>query len=246
MGILLYIILSTLLISLISLIGIFFLSVKEDLLKRILIILVAFSAGTLIAGAFFHLLPESLEHLKADRAFLYVIIGFTSFFFLERAFYWHHCRSGICNEHAFTYLNLFGDALHNFIDGILIAGSFMSGISIGIVTTLAVAFHELPQEISDFAVLLYGGFSKSKALIYNLLFSLTAVAGGIIGYFLSSKINGFSVFLLSFTAGGFIYIAATDLIPEIHKEKSSPKGSYAFIVFVLGLFFIWIIKKTLH
>src|SRR3989339_998608 len=241
--ILIWIISSTLIISFLSLVGVFTLAIKEDLLQRMLLLLVGFSAGALAGGAFLHLLPESLEQLKPGETFIYALIGFTLFFLLERLFHWRHCHEGKCDVHAFTYLNLYGDGLHNFIDGLVIAGSFVISIPLGIATSLAVALHEIPQEIGDFAVLIYGGFSKYKALAYNLLSALTAVLGGIIGYYLSSAIAGFAPALLPLTAGGFIYIAASDLIPELHKETNLLKANLAFVLFILGIIFMWGIKQ---
>lgn len=246
MPILFRIILSTLIISLLSLVGIFTLVIKAKLVDRILLLLVGFSAGALVGGAFLHLLPESLESAEPAQTFLYVLVGFVFFFLMERIFYWRHCHEGICNVHTFTYLNLFGDGLHNFMDGLIIAGSFVSSIPLGIATTLAVAFHELPQEIGDFGVLVYGGFSKLKALSYNLLSALLAIVGGVSGYYLSSQVSGFAFLLLPFTAGGFIYIAASDLIPELHKEKVLWKSNLAFLTFLLGIFFMWLTKLLLH
>lgn len=243
--VLIWIVASTLLISLLSLVGVFTLSLKENLLKNILLSLVGFSAGALTGGAFLHLLPESLEQLKPGEAFLYALAGFTLFFLMERLLHWRHCHEGHCDIHAFSYLNLFGDGLHNFIDGLVIAASFIGGIPLGIATTIAVASHEIPQEIGDFAVLVYGGFSRTRALFYNFLSALTAVAGGVIGFYLSSSISGLAVILLPLTAGGFIYIAASDLIPELHKEKDATKANFAFLLFILGLLFMWWIK-TLH
>jgi len=236
--VLFYIITSTLVISLLSLLGIISLAIKETLLQRILLLFVGFSAGALAGGAFLHLLPEALEEMPASNTFIYTLLGFCLFFLLERILYWRHCHEGHCDIHAFTYLNLYGDALHNFIDGLVIAGSFMGGIPLGIATTIAVAFHEIPQEIGDFGVLIYGGFSKYKALLFNLLSALTAVIGGIVGFYLSSAIAGFAPILLPLTAGGFIYIAASDLIPELHKEKSPLKANLAFLLFVLGIIFM--------
>jgi len=240
---LLWIIGSTVFISLLSLAGVVALSLKEKALNQILLLLVGFSAGTLAGGAFLHLLPEALEALKPGETFVYALVGFTFFFLMERILYWRHCHEGHCDVHAFSYLNLFGDGLHNFIDGLVIAGSFLGGIPLGIATTIAVVSHEIPQEIGDFAVLIYGGFSKGRALAYNLLSGLTAVAGGVIGYFLASSISGFSAALLPLTAGGFIYIAASDLIPELHKEKNPNKANLAFILFILGLLFMWLMKQ---
>lgn len=238
-----WIIISTLIISLFSLVGVITLAVKESLVNKILLLLVGFSAGALAGGAFLHLLPESLERLSAGDTFLYTLIGFTLFFLLERILHWRHCHEGHCDVHAFTFLNLYGDGLHNFIDGLVIAGSFVVSIPLGIATSLAVAFHEIPQEIGDFGVLVYGGFSKYKALAFNLLSALMAVIGGIVGYYLSGMIAGFSAALLPLTAGGFIYIAASDLIPELHKENNLLKANLAFVLFILGLLFMWSIKQ---
>jgi zinc and cadmium transporter len=161
---------------------------------------------------------------------------------MERYFYWRHCHAGICDVHVFTYLNLIGDGIHNFTDGLVIAASFVADIKLGVVTTLAVLFHEVPQEMGDFGILVYGGFSKTKALFLNFVCALTAVLGAIIGYILSNITTGVSLFLISFTAGGFIYIAASDLIPELHKQKSSKRANVAFLAFVGGLIFMAVAK----
>jgi zinc and cadmium transporter len=241
---LIYIIISTLIISLISLVGVFALALKEKTLNQVLLLMVGFSAGALTGGAFLHLLPETLERLKPGETFIYTLAGFTFFFLMERLFYWRHCHEERCDVHNFTYLNLFGDGIHNFVDGLVIAGSFIGGFPLGIATSLAVASHEIPQELGDFAVLVYGGFSKGRALFFNLLSALTAVAGGVIGYFLSTSIAGLSAALLPLTAGGFIYIAASDLIPELHKEKDVKKANLAFVLFILGILFMWTMTRT--
>lgn len=237
---------STLVISLLSLAGVFALVLKEKILHQILLLLVAFSAGALAGGAFLHLLPESLEQLPPDATFLYALLGFSIFFLMERLFYWRHCHEGKCDIHAFTYLNLFGDGLHNFIDGLVIAASFIVSFPLGIATSIAVASHEIPQEIGDFGVLIYGGFSKNKALLFNLLSALTAVLGGVVGYYLSTAIAGLAPVLLPVTAGGFIYIAASDLIPELHKEKDNRKANLAFVLFILGILFMWAMTQLHH
>lgn len=243
---LVWIIISTLSIGLLSLAGACTLVLKEEVLHQILLSLVGFSAGALAGGAFLHLLPESLEQLPPSSTFIYALIGFSIFFLMERIFYWRHCHEGKCDVHAFTYLNLFGDGLHNFIDGLVIAASFIISFPLGIATSIAVASHEIPQEIGDFGVLVYGGFSKAKALLFNLLTALTAVAGGLIGYYLSTAISGLAPVLLPVTAGGFIYIAASDLIPELHKEKNNLKANLAFILFILGILFMWAMTKLNH
>lgn len=233
-----WILISTFLVTLISLIGIFTLSLKQKLLEKILFCLIGFSAGALIGGAFLHILPEVLEKIKAEIAFSYLILGIVLFFLMEKYFYWRHCHDGVCDVHAFTYLNLIGDGLHNFIDGIVIATSFMVSLKLGIVTTLAVIFHEIPQELGDFAVLIYGGLTKQKALFYNYISAFAAMIGATTGYFISDVVMGFSNFILPLAAGGFIYIATSDLIPELHKETNPKRSIAAFIAFLSGIVFM--------
>lgn len=237
---------STLLVSFISLIGVFTLAIKEKLLDRILFCLIGFSAGTLIGSAFLHLLPEVLAKSKSIPVFSYLILGIVLFFILERYFYWRHCHNGVCDVHAFTYLNLIGDALHNFIDGMVIAVSFVVSLKLGIVTTLAVIFHEIPQELGDFGVLVYGGFTKRRALYCNFMVALTALLGAILGYFISDITSGFSNFILPLTAGGFIYIAASDLIPQIHKETNPKRSTLAFISFLCGIAFMGLARILIN
>lgn len=240
--VLIWILSATVLVSLISLIGIFTLGVKTKLFDKILVLLVGFAAGGLIGGAFLHLLPEAIERCGCERVFFYSLIGFTVFFMMERYLYWRHCHEGVCDVHTFTYLNLIGDGVHNFTDGLIIAASFMTDIRLGIATTLAVIFHEVPQEIGDFGILVYGGFSKSRALLFNFICALTAVLGAVIGYILFGISENFSLFLISFTAGGFIYIAASDLLPELHKQKDTKRANLAFGTFILGLVLMALVK----
>jgi len=136
-------------------------------------------------------------------------------------------------------MNLIGDTIHNFTDGLIIAASFITNFHLGIVTTLAIAFHEIPQEIGDFGVLLYSGFKKSKALILNFLAALTVVFGGIVGYFISAYLELFTIFLLPLAAGGFIYIASSDLIPEIRKEEDLKKSLLTLLIFLIGILIMW-------
>jgi len=233
---------STFLISLIALVGIFTLTMKQKLLNEILLILISLSAGTLMGGAFLHLLPESIEKTMNMDIFLYFILGFIFFFFLEKIFFWRHCHKEKCEIHSFTYLNLIGDFIHNFIDGLIIAASFITNINLGITTTLAIAFHEIPQEIGDFGVLVYGGFKKNKALVLNFFVALTAILGGVVGYFISFYVEQFMIFLLPIAAGGFIYIASTDLIPEIRKVESLKHSLLTFLVFLIGIFIMWVAR----
>ncbi|PJC82640.1 ZIP family metal transporter [Candidatus Roizmanbacteria bacterium CG_4_8_14_3_um_filter_35_14] len=246
MIILFYILISNFIISLISLIGIFTLMIKEKLLQKILLFLVSLSAGALMGGAFIHLLPEAQEKYRDGNMFLIVLLSFIFFFFVEKLLHWRHCHKGKCEIHTFGYINLFGDAVHNFIDGLVIAATFLTDIKLGIATSLVVFLHEIPQEIGDFGVLLYSGFGRKKAIISNFLVALTAVLGGLIGYFLSFSIDRFTTYLLPFTAGGFIYIAASDLMPEIRKETNLKKSLVSFAVFIVGILLMFLVKFIGH
>lgn len=243
---LIWIMLATVLVSLISLIGVFTLGVKSKTFERILVLLIGFAAGGLMGDAFLHLLPEALAQYSGELVLFNVLIGFTAFFLMERYLHWRHCHDGVCDVHAFSYLSLVGDAAHNFTDGLIIAASFLTSIKLGVVTTLAVIFHEIPQEIGDFGILVYGGFAKSKALLFNFFCALAAVLGALAGYFLATVVAKSSLFLVSFTAGGFIYIAASDLIPELHRHKDAKRADLAFITFILGVAFMVLAKFILE
>jgi len=198
-----------------------------------------------MGGAFLHLLPEAVEAaeetMKID-VFIFVLIGFILFFIIEKVLHWRHCHKGKCDVHTFTYMNLIGDAIHNFIDGLIMAASFMTSIPLGLTTTIAISSHEIPQEIGDFGVLIYGGFSKKKALLFNFLVALAAVIGGLVGYLVSSQAESFALYILPFAAGGFIYISATDLVPEIKKETDIKKSMATMMCFVIGILIMWLIK----
>ncbi len=240
------ILLATFIISLGALIGVLTLALKQEKLSRFLLFLVSLSAGAFIGGAFLHLLPEAGEKLQGDKMYLVVLGSFIFFFFVEKILHWRHCHQGMCQVHTFGYMNLFGDAVHNFIDGLIIAAAFLADIKLGMVTTLAVALHEIPQEISDFGVLLYAGFTKYKALTANFLIALAVMAGGVAGYFFSFRIGSLIPYLLPFAAGGFIYIAASDLMPEIRKEPNLKKSLVSFGVFIAGVALMWALKLIGH
>ena len=239
---LLTILIAVSLVSLISLVGIFIIGLSDEFLSKILLTLVAFAAGTLLGSAFLHLLPESLENGSPNDAFGFVILGIMSFYFLERFLFWRHCHKDECDVHSFTYMNLIGDGLHNFIDGLIIATSFMINLQLGIATTVAIIAHEIPQEIGDFGILVYGGFSKRKAISYNLLSAFAAIVGGGLGYFLLTHISEFSAILLPFAAGGFIYIATADLVPELHKETNFKKALVQFLLLICGIGIMWLFQ----
>lgn len=239
---LMYILAGTIIVSLIAFVGIITLSIKEKLLDKILLVLVALSAGALMGGAFLHLIPESVEMFGTFDIFIYILLGFIIFFFIEKVLHWRHCHMEKCPIHTFAYMNLFGDGVHNFIDGLIIAASFVADIHLGIITTLAVALHEIPQELGDFGVLVYGGFKKTRALLLNFATAIMAIIGGIIGFFLAGMIDSSIMFLLPFAAGGFIYIAASDLIPEIRKETGIKKSLLYFAIFIIGILIMYGVK----
>ena len=218
--------------SLVGLAGVFSLLVSETLLKKTLKTLVAFSAGVLLGGGFFHLLAESLATLSILRAFTVALIGFLAFFILEEYLHWHHCEE--CGIHPYSYLMIWGDAAHNLLDGLVIAGTFMVDIRLGIVTTLIIIAHEVPQELGVFAVLVSGGFNKYRAIFFCFLAQCTCIIGAVLAYWFFGVMQSLSIFIVPFAAGGFIYIAAADLIPGMHKTEGVGKV-YSFIWLCLGL-----------
>jgi len=230
---------SVVIVSLISLVGVLTFSLRDEALKKVLLYFVSFSAGALFGDAFIHLIPEAMEgggfgiHVS-----LLILFGVIASFIIERFLQWRHCHVPTSEEHphSFAYMNLFGDAVHNFIDGLIIGGSYLASIPLGVATTLAVVFHEIPQEIGDFGVLIYGGFNKSRALFLNFLTALTAILGAIAALSLGFLIQGSIQFLIPFAAGNFIYIAGSDLIPELRKEEPEPlKSALQLTALVLGV-----------
>lgn len=234
----LYTLSSVLIVSLVSLAGVFTLSLKREKLNKILIYLVSFAAGALLGDAFIHLIPEAYENID-NKIFISVFIlsGILCFFVLEKFVHWRHCHKIACDDHPhpITYTILAGDTIHNFIDGLIIAASYLISIPVGIATTLAVIFHEIPQEIGDFGSLVYGGYSRAKALLFNFLTAVTAVLGAIIVLTFNINDSAFTEFLIPFAAGGFIYIASSDLIPELHKNTEPKKSVWQLLTFITGI-----------
>ncbi|MEM5829837.1 MAG: ZIP family metal transporter [Candidatus Aenigmatarchaeota archaeon] len=206
-------------------------------MDKILLVLVSFSAGVLMGSSFFHLIIESSEFLTYQDISLFTLLGFMSFFLLENVILWHHCHRAKCKTHSFGYVNLVGDSIHNFIDGLIIATSFLSSLKLGLVTSLAVILHEIPQEIGDFGILIYAGFNKKKAIVLNFLSALIAVLGGLVGCFLPFECM--LKLLPPFVAGGFIYIAASDLIPEIRERRKAKKSLVEFGIFLFGILLMY-------
>lgn len=238
-NVLLYTLISVFIVSMISLIGVITFSLRLNKLRRILFFFVSFAAGALIGDVFLHLLPEvsGKSGFGLDVS-MYVLAGIFMFFILEKFIQWRHCHIPTSreHEHPFAFMNLIGDGIHNFIDGMIIAGSYMASVPVGIATTLAVIFHEIPQEIGDFGVLVHGGFTKKKALFFNFLSALTSFLGALLVLIIGARIGDLITFLVPFTAGGFLYIASSDLIPELQKECELDKSVEQLIGLVLGVF----------
>ena len=237
-----YIFASVVLVSLVSLIGIFTISLKDRSLRSVLLYLVSFSAGAMLGDAFIHLIPEAADGGFTLMISLSILLGITFSFAVEKVIHWRHCHSptGEGHPHAFAYMNLFGDFVHNFIDGLIIAASFLASIPVGIATTLAVLFHEIPQEIGDYGVLIHGGFTRKKAILYNFLTALSAILGAGVAVLAGSVVMSSTFLLLGFAAGGFIYIASTDLLPEIHRSSTCDTPSSRSVIqlglIVFGIF----------
>lgn len=233
-----YSLLSVLAVSLTSLVGILTLSVKMETLRKVLTYLISLSAGTLIGDAFIHLLPEIVEEVGFNMQIsLYAILGIIGSFAVEKIIHWRHCHHPTTKEHPhpFAWMNLFGDTVHNFIDGMVIGGAYLVSIPVGMATTIAVVLHEIPQEIGDFGVLIHGGFSKAKALFLNFIITMLAILGTVFAVIVGSNVESFNQFIIPFAAGSFIYIAAADLIPELHKEVKVSKSLLQLLWFIIGV-----------
>lgn len=230
-------------VSAISLIGVLFLPLRREKLHKIQLILVGLATGALLGGAFFHLLPESFESFENPvHASLLIIIGFMLFFILERFLHWHHDHS--LHEQPvkpFGTINLVADIFHNLLDGLLIGAAYAYSPSMGLATTLIVLMHELPQEIGDFGVLIHAGFSYKKALFFNFLSSCTAFLGAVLALTLGSRSEIIAQGVLPLAAGGFIYLAAADLIPELHSEKAVNRSLFQFLALIAGMSLLYLI-----
>lgn len=238
-----YAILATIIVSLISLISVISISLSTERLKRLSFLLVSLAAGTLIGDVFIHLLPEAAT--QGDGNFwIWVIVGLGIFFSLEKIIHWRHCHIPTTEEHPHPVgtMNLIGDGLHNFFDGALIAGSFIADFNLGVATTIAVIFHEIPQEIGDFGVLIHAGFSKAKALFWNFISALSALLGVVFVYAFGSQVENIGNFFIPITAGGFIYIAVADLIPEMRKETRWQQSLMQLVLLAIGVVIMYFLK----
>lgn len=235
----LYGFLSVIIVSAISLGGVFILSLKESFTRKYIFVFVSLAAGALLGDAFIHLIPEALDiSINPTLTGLLIIFGILGFLILEKFFHWHH-HGEDTNEphktHPVGKLVLFSDGVHNITDGMIIGSSFLVSVPVGIATTISVILHEIPQEIGDFAVLLHAGYSTKRALFLNLVSGLTALIGVIIAFVIGSMGDYFNLWIISIVAGGFIYIATADLIPEIHKTKEIKYSIIQVISFIVGV-----------
>lgn len=231
-------ILSVVFISLISLVGVFSLSLQTERLRKGLLYLVSFAAGALLGDAFLHLMPEAFSTaMGATGVAGLILLGIVIFFALEKLLFWRHCHLPTTEQHKHPVgaINLVSDGIHNLMDGVIIAGSFLVSMPLGIATTIAVILHEIPQEIGDFGILLHAGYTKKKALWFNFLSGCMAVVGTIITLIIGERVENLVQYLVPITIGGFIYIAAADLIPEIHREEHTGRSVLQFTFLLLGI-----------
>lgn len=239
---------SVVLISLVSFIGVFTISIHPEKLKKYLIYLVSFAAGGLFGGAFIHLLPRIVKEtgFGVDIS-LYIVLGIVVMFMIEKVIHWRHCHhpveGGKCDPEPVAIMNLVGDSVHNFIDGLIIGASYLVGVNVGIATTVAVVIHEIPQEIGDFGVLMHGGYSRFKALATNFLVAAVSIIGTAVALGLNTYIENLNNFLVPFAVGNFVYIAGADLIPELHHDETNlTKSTLQFVVFILGIGVMFLVK----
>jgi zinc and cadmium transporter len=220
--------------SLLALSGSLTLLLPERSFDRVVPPLVALAAGTLIGGALLHMLPEAVEAMGNDlEVYLWLVGGFLSFFVLEQFLHWHHCHRAVHEHEPLGYLVLIADGVHNFIGGLAVAGAFLVDVRVGLVTWIAAAAHEVPQELGDFGILIHAGWSKPRALLFNFASALTFLLGGWVAYALAGRFE--VTWLLPFAAGNFVYIAAADLIPELTGYPEAARKALLSGMFALGL-----------
>lgn len=229
---------SVVVVSLLSLVGVLTLSVQEKYIRKAILYLVSFAVGALFGDALIHLLPEAFENIGSSLTVsLLVLSGIVIFFVLEKFVCWRHCHiiESEKHYHPVVVMNLVGDFIHNFLDGIIIGASYVVSIPLGLATTIAVVLHEIPQEIGDFGVLIHGGLSVKKALLYNFFSALAALLGLFLVFALGSLASSFSIYLLPVAAGGFLYIAGSDLIPELKHETKIAASIGQLLAIILGI-----------
>jgi len=247
-----------------------FLLLPDKLRSQILPHGISFAIGALLAVAFCGLIPHAFEEVKPEQFQSLsgtILAGILGFFVLEKLLIWRHCHSGSCEAHGEDShqdtdhqdeqhhdhghktagtLIIIGDGIHNFVDGVLIAAAFLTDVKLGIVTSLAVAAHEIPQEVGDFAILLQSGYSKSKALFYNVLASFTTVIGGVLAYYSLEDLHDILPFFLALASSSFIYIAVADLIPSLHKKTDMKTSLHQIVLIMAGVLVISSLHGMAH
>lgn len=241
----LYSLVSVVIVSLLSLLGVITLAIKEKNLNSVLLLMVSFAVGALFGDAFIHLLPEAAKDGFSLEIALYILSGIIAFYILEKVIRWRHCHQIDCevHPHHLAPINLIGDGMHNFLDGMLIGGAYLASIPLGIATTVAIVLHEIPKEIGSFGILLHAGLSRWRAIGFNFLSALVAILGTILAILIGQKAQQFAIYLIPFTIGGFIYIAGSDLIPETHKETSIPRSLLQLLAVVAGIGVMLVLLK---
>lgn len=219
---------------------------KKQFALKISHFLSSFAAGALLGTAFFDLLPEASEAGNTTDVFLWTLIGLLVFFLLERFIHHHDQGNHHQDKKAIVPLIVVGDTLHNFIDGVAMAAAFLINIPLGIITSLAVAVHEIPQEIGDFGLLLHKGVTRKKIIRINFLSASFAIAGAVLTYFIKDQIGGLLPVVLSLTSGFFIYIAVANLIPEIHNNDNKKVAFWEAICLLGGVLVVWAVITLLE
>ncbi|BBA35218.1 zinc/iron permease [Methylocaldum marinum] len=250
MNLLLWIILFTLIGGVLSVLAAsLFLMIPEHHHPRVLPHGISFALGALLSVAFLDLLPDAVETVGAERAetvFAVVLLGILALFLLEKLLLWRHCHAGDCETHTDEHFHqpagtliVLGDGIHNFVDGVLIAAAFLTDVHLGIVTSLAVFAHEIPQEVGDFAILLKSGYGRSKALLYNLLSSLATLMGGVLAYYSLENLHGALPYFLALAASSFVYVAVADLIPSLHHRTNASAAFQQIAMISAGVLLIF-------
>ncbi len=244
--VILYSLISVIGVSALSLLGILFFLFEERFIRKILLYVVSFSTGALLGDVFIHILPDMAEDADFfSRGMLVILLGILFCFAMEKLVLWRHCHAlpGEDEEHhhPMGIMSFVGESLHNLIDGMVIAASFLASPSIGIATTLAVIFHEIPHEIGNFAILLHSGYGKRKALLLNMLSASAAILGAVLVLLSSTSLSSFTVYMLPFAAGNLLYIAGSDLIPELHKHTRPHQGWLQLIAIICGMGFMYLV-----
>jgi len=244
------IITTNIIVSLISLIGGVLILKKQLLSKKVIPYLVAFAAGVMLTTVFFDMFPEALEQAEKignpTNIFFPAFLGIIISFFIERFVLWFHHHESTHGLKPTVFLITIGDGIHNLIDGVTITATFLTNFNLGIITTIAIAAHEIPQEIADFGILINSGLKNFQALAINFLSALTAILGGIAAFYFLQNLKGGLPFLLSFSSGIFIYIAGSDLIPSLHKEHKKQKKWAQVVPFLSGIILMYILIVLLE